>query len=239
MKNNRRKKHKNKCCENQHENSQQKSDDNNSVVNNQSSSDKKEESPSIYREAFLLIVSLLHGSIFFILADKVIPIIKDFSLLKLSFLLFFFSLFFRIFQTHSLAAISYAGKWKFHPFDFMLVFVTALFEYVLFSLDESTLSKEPIYFHLVCGFALFGIVGYFFTYLKARGKQFPDEQKGEFYIQAINMSCLSVMGVLQELVFDNVIPKEPCYISCVNIVSSLILFANIWSSVHLSKNHLG
>lgn len=42
----------------------------------------------VFRDVLVLIVSLLHGSLFFVLGDKTIDLINNFSFLKLSFLLF-------------------------------------------------------------------------------------------------------------------------------------------------------
>ena len=72
---------------------------------------------SFFYEILVLIVSLLHGTLFFSLAEKTIDLINSFTLIGLSYLTFFFAIFLRIFQTHILAAIKYTEKWDFKPLD--------------------------------------------------------------------------------------------------------------------------
>ena len=163
---------------------------------------------SLFRDTFLLIVSLLHGSLFFVLGDKTINIINAFNIIDLSRLIFFYSLFFRVFQTHLLAAVKYNVKWTLNPLDFIMVFMTSLFEYLLFSHEKIVVAGTDIYNSLIMFFCLFGFIGYIFTYLKTYKNFDSKEQKTERRIQIINIVCIAVVGILHVIYYYQIVPTS-------------------------------
>ena len=81
-----------------------------------------------FKTIFLLLVSLLHGSLFIFLCERTLRMFENFSWQQLSVEVLFYAIFFRMLQTQILAALKYGGVWRVRPFDFILVFVTVLFE---------------------------------------------------------------------------------------------------------------
>lgn len=210
------------------------------VANYQKSNEKqptKQQRLNFFYEVLILIVSLLHGTLFFLLAEKVIDLINRFSILNLSYIIFFFSLFFRIFQTHLLAAVKYTEKWTFKPMDFVLVFFTALFEYILFSYEQILANSKQWYFYLILSFCFFGIIGYFTTYMRTRNSYEKDKKNLELRIQTINMICIFVIGVLHLICYLKLYSTvfNPVF---VNFVSAIVLLLNIYFSLLLSKEQL-
>lgn len=96
---------------------------------------KKEEKISIstqeggftedFKTIFLLIISLLYGTLFFFLCENTINIVQQYSKVELSILCLQIAMYFRIIQTHLLAAIKYSKNWRIKSFDFLLIFLTA------------------------------------------------------------------------------------------------------------------
>lgn len=209
-------------------------------ANYQKSSEKqptKQQQLNFFCEVLILIVSMLHGTLFFVLAEKVIELVNQFSITNLSYLIFFFSLFFRIFQTHLLAAIKYTEKWTFKPMDFVLVFFTALFEYILFSYERILANSSQWYFYLIFAFCIFGIIGYFITYIRTRNSYENNKKSLELHIQVINMTCIFIIGMLHLV----------CYLKLysvifnlvfINFISAIIFLINIYFSLLLSKEQL-
>ncbi len=199
---------------------------------------KKEQSRlSFFYEVLVLIVSLLHGTLFFSLADRTIDLINHFSLLNLSYLLFFFSLFFRIFQTHLLAAVKYTEKWTFKPMDFLLVFFTALFEYILFSKEEIVYDPHKWYFPLIFVFWLFGALGYLTTYIRTRKSYQGKNRTLELRLQIINILCISIIGALHLLCYFEFAPIIFNIIH-INLTSFVVFIINIYFSLSFSKEEL-
>ena len=203
-------------------------------------SDKKtieEDRPSFFYDMLVLIVSLIHGTFFFVLAERLVNIINDFSVVRLSYLLFYFSLFLRIFQTHILAAVKYTEKWVFRPMDFLLVFSTALFEYLIFYNEEINNCRQEWYYFTIFAFCLFGTIGYLLTYLRTKNDYNGKEKSDELLIQLINIVCVVVVGVLNLFCYLNVW-SQLISVSFVNFSSSILLVLNIYLSLRLSKNQL-
>lgn len=210
------------------------------VANHQRGSERqhsKQQRLNFFYEVLILIVSLLHGTLFFVLAEKVIDLINQFTMIDLSYLIFFFSLFFRIFQTHLLAAVKYTEKWTFKPMDFVLVFFTALFEYILFSYERISASSKQWYFYLIFAFCFFGIIGYFTTYIRTRNSYKRDKKNLELRIQIINMICIFVIGALHLVCYLKLYPSIFNSIF-INFISAIILLLNIYLSLLLSKEQL-
>ena len=152
----------------------------------------KETKLTFFYEVLVLIVSLLHGTLFFVLAEQAIDLINNFSFWGLSKVVFFFILFLRIFQTHILAAIKYSEKWLFKSMDFILVFLTALFEYILFSSHRILDCGQTWYLLLILIFCIFGISGYGITYLRVRNSYSGNAKRNELRIQIINIICIFI-----------------------------------------------
>lgn len=185
----------------------------------------------VFREVLVLIVSLLHGSLFFVLGDKTIDLINNFSFLKLSFLLFYFSVFFRIFQTHILAAFKYADIWKINPLDFIPVFLSSLFEYLLFMHEHLEIKGYDVYNSLIFIFCGFGLIGYLFTFLKTFSGFSTEVIVQENKIQTINLICIILIALVH---FGNYYLGYP-NVFLRNIFSTIILYINIFLSISLSK----
>ncbi len=192
---------------------------------------------SFFYDVLVLIVSLLHGTLFFLLADRVIELINNFTVLKLSFLMFFFSLFLRIFQTHILAAVKYTEKWVFRPMDFIMVFFTALFEYLLINNERISNNGEEWYYYTIFAFCLFGVIGYFITYRRTYNHYDGIEKSTELHIQIINFVCILIVGILNLFNYFHIF-SQCITVSFVNFFSSGVLVFNIYLSLRLSKNQI-
>lgn len=193
--------------------------------------------PSFFYDVLILIVSLLHGTLFFILADRLIDLINNFTVLELSFLMFFFALFLRIFQTHILAAVKYTEKWVFRPMDFIMVFATALFEFLLINNEQIRNSREEWYYYTIFVFCLFGVIGYFITYRRTYNNYNGVEKSAELHIQIINIVCILIVGILNSFNYFHIF-SQCITVPFVNFFSSGVLVLNIYLSLRLSKNQI-
>lgn len=217
--------------------SEKKSESNEKSVSLQTVEGNTGNTLSFFYDILVLIVSLLHGTLFFVLADRMIELINNFSVLDLSFLLFFYSLFLRIFQTHILAAVKYTEKWVFRPMDFIMVFSTALFEYLLINNEQIRNSKEEWYYYTIFAFCLFGIIGYFITYRRTCKNYNGIEKSLEMYIQIINIVCILIVGILNSFNYFHLF-TQCITVSFVNFFSAGVLVINIYLSLRLSKNQI-
>lgn len=198
---------------------------------------KSGEELTFFHETLILIVSLLHGNLFFILGEKLVEMINDFSFSKASQLLFMFCVFFRIFQTHLLAAIKYTNKWVFKPLDFVLVFGTSLFEYLLFSNDTIHNNQSNWYYGLLFFFCIFGIIGYALSYFRTK-RSFPaHERRKELLLQSANIICVLLVGVINAVCYF-FFQRSNTFLVISNLSSSLILIFNVFLSLSLSKDQL-
>jgi len=183
-----------------------------------------------YKELYLIVISIIHGSLFFIFLDKLNEGYKDFNFLNISFYIFIFCVFLRIFQTQVLAAIRYENKWKLKIFDFVVIFVIGAFEYFLMQLlDNSNFNKEKIYVYFIC-FGIVGIIGYVFTYLSI--KKSNEDNIKEKNIQLINILALIIIISIFLVAFfsESNISKI-----LANIFCSIIFVFNIYSSLKMSN----
>ena len=197
----------------------------------------KETKLTFFYEVLVLIVSLLHGTLFFVLAEQAIDLINNFSFWGLSKVVFFFILFLRIFQTHILAAIKYSEKWLFKSMDFILVFLTALFEYILFSSHRILDCGQTWYLLLILIFCIFGISGYGITYLRVRNSYSGNAKRNELRIQIINIICIFIIGILYLLCYFKLMTGI-LKLTYVNFISAIILLINMYFSLQLSKEEL-
>lgn len=199
--------------------------------------DNKGDGRSFFYDILILIVSLLHGTLFFLLAEKAIELINDYSIEKMSYLALYFSIFLRIFQTHILAAVKYTEKWLFKPMDFVMVFFTALFEYVLFNNDKISVGRDEWHYYTLFVFCLFGVIGYLITYLRTYKDYKRKERSTELGIQSINIFCILVVGIVKLLCYLKIWP-EFLDVVMANFVSAGVLIVNIYLSLKLSKNQI-
>lgn len=190
-----------------------------------------------FHEILVLIVSLLHGTLFFILADKLLELINNFSIFRLSVLAFHYSLFLRIFQTHLLAAIKYTKKWVFKPMDFIMVFITALFEYILFYNEKIKSNREDWYYYSIFAFCLFGVIGYYITYQRTRKNYNGDGKRTELRIQFTNIFCILLVNILNLIGYFHIYTNENI-VAIMNFSSFFIIMINIYISLNLSKSQL-
>ncbi len=187
-----------------------------------------------FRAIFLLIVSLLHGTLFFILGERLVELFKAYSLEHLSLLVLFFSLFFRILQTHLLAALKYDTAWRIKPYDFVFVFFTALVEYLVFMHESIAPSRDWFLRSVLVIFATFGVVGYSLTYASTRTSiADPDDRRRERIVQGTNITVVALMGAL--CLVDLLWRPFPEFFVIVNFVVSAVLWLNVWISIRLSK----
>jgi len=180
-------------------------------------------------------VSLLYGNLFFILCRKTLELINNFSFESLSCLCFSFCIFFRIFQTHILAALKYSNSWKLQPLDFILTFVTALFGYVLFEYEKIETLPPTFPIYLIISFCIFGIVGYAITYLRTCQFLESEVRRTERRLHATNISCLLVIGVLFAI---TLFLNSEAMRLITNIISSFVLLVNIYLSIWYSRDFL-
>lgn len=192
---------------------------------------------NFFHESLFLIVSLLHGSLFFLLCEKILDLINNFSLSKASYLLFLFCVFFRIFQTHLLAAIKYTNKWVFKPLDYILVFGTSLFEYLMFSIDRIQKNQHYWYYSLLFLFCFFGVIGYALSYIRTRKSFSLQEKKKERILQCLNILCIILVGAINAIYYF-VFYRKDFAIVISNASSSIVLLINILLSLSLSKDQL-
>lgn len=185
-----------------------------------------------FKSIFLLIISLLHGTLFFFLCEKTINLVQDYSKIELSILCLQIAMYFRIIQTHLLAAIKYSENWSIKSFDFLLVFLTAFFEYILIHIDtlggEITISTSVA----ILIFSLYGVFGYFISLQRVKQRiSNRSIKKVEMKIQGINIFVLLVVSVLYTVVIlcaDN-------FFTLANFITAMLLFVNIYTSMHYSK----
>ena len=192
--------------------------------------DKRDLLSKNFKELFILIISILHGQIFFLISEKATNLMGNFSIKELSLVILFYSMFFRVFQTHILAALRYQLKWNVKVFEFILVFLTALFEVFLV---RSSMLKSAYPFHiLLIIFSLFGIFGYFLSYKqysKVNNKYLLAFEKK---LQTINILILLFILLLS---VSSMLLQNFYFSIGVNFLTGILLLINIYFSLSISK----
>lgn len=159
-------------------------------------------------------VSLLHGSLFFTIAGNTIELINAFTYYKLSILLFDYAIFLRVFQTHILAAIKYDRKWDIRPLDYVWLFCTALFEYILFNSKEINGWNDTIRNYVIIGFCTVGIIGYALSYFRTKDQYHEHDKASEQVIQSTNIMFLAIIGGIHivkiAIKYEDSIPNYLC-----------------------------
>lgn len=187
-----------------------------------------------FKALFLLIISLLHGNLFIALSDRLVSNLPIMTLDQVATFILCYALFFRVLQTQLLAALKYDTAWLFRPFDFLLVFITALFEYIVFVHDRLPWFTSLHLAGLLVGFALFGILGYATTLVRVRRSLRDSERRRETLIQMINIGVLIVIGVG----YASAVATQRDSMTALNLVASVLLVLNVYSSLLLSPASL-
>lgn len=179
-----------------------------------------------YKEIYLLILSLLQGSLFFVLIDNVNIFKKKVDVYTISFYILACIIFFRIFQSQMLAALKYDEKWDFKALDFVVVFIFAMFEYYLFDFIGRTANLQKIYLFIIV-FALMGAVGFWYTLKSLKKKYQPRERELQILNIAITLliAIIAVVGYLIDCYTLHIV---------VNVIIVLVLSLNIYISFCMS-----
>ena len=199
------------------------------MSNKQTKDAEKYKQTPVFKDAIILMVSLLHGSLFFTIAGNTIELINAFSYYKLSILLFDYTIFLRVFQTHILAAIKYDRKWDIRPLDYVWLFCTALFEYILFNSKDINGWNDTIRNYVIIGFCIVGIVGYALSYFRTKDQYHEYDRAAEQIIQSTNIMVLAVVGGLH--IIKAVIKYED---SIPNYLCAAWIMINIYKSMQSS-----
>lgn len=185
-----------------------------------------------FRSLFLLIVSLLHGNIFIALTERVISQVgaPNGGIFWTTTVLYYV-LFFRILQSQLAAAMKYDSAWRVSPFDFVVVFLTAIFEYVLFTHDRFAWASDTFRLQLLLAFSFFGAASYLFTYMRTRGEMGRAERTSERIIQILNTGFMLVAAASIVLAM---LRPDLLGMHALNIWLSVLLLANIYVSMRLT-----
>lgn len=189
-----------------------------------------------FKSVFIVIATLLQSSIFLLLCDHCIDLINDFSVMKLSYFILHFCVFIRIIQTHLLAAIKYSETWTLFPLDFVLVFLTAMFEYVLIKSDAITQgTQDQKTSVLIMGFCIYGIIGYGITLSRIVHSSDSSTRKRECTLQGWNIAILVFIFILHSIVW---ISSFSFPFLLVNFLTSILVGINVYLSMSLSMYKL-
>ena len=161
-----------------------------------------------FRGLFFLLVSLLHGSLFFSLTDNLLtrgeftdPLFWTTTFLNLS-------VFFRVLQSQLAAALKYNRYWKMKPFDFVSVFLAALLEYLLFCHNKYSWGGGQFRPILLTAFCTFGALSYIGSLSRIKKQLHAEDLATEKKIQLFNttaMTCCTIACALH-LIFKTTIP---------------------------------
>lgn len=185
-----------------------------------------------FRSLFLLIVSLLHGNIFIALTERVTSQVEPSSgWMFWTTTVFYYVLFFRIIQSQLAAAMKYDSAWRVSPFDYLVVFLTAIFEYVLFTHDRFQWASDLFRLRLLLGFSLFGAASYVFTYLRTRDEVGTLERVSERHIQSLNAGFMLASGAL---VCAAMVRPDLLGMVALNLALTTLLLCNIYVSMSLT-----
>ena len=143
-----------------------------------------------FRGLFFLLVSLLHGSLFFSLVDNLLtrgeftqPLFWTTAFLNLS-------VFFRVLQSQLAAALKYDRYWKLKPFDFASVFLAVLLEYLLFCHDKYPWGRGQFRPTLLTIFCMFGVLSYIGSLSRVKKQLSTEDLSAEMKIQILNVVAM-------------------------------------------------
>lgn len=185
-----------------------------------------------FQNVFLLLLSLLHGTVFFALTEQVMRQVDDsdpwpfWSTTLLNYIIFF-----RVIQSQLAAATKYGDTWRLGTFDYVAVFLAALFEYVLFTHHSHPWSSEDFRLWMIFGFAVFGVASYGLTYLRTHADLPESVLHDERIIQTLNIGFMIGCGLtaLAGLTW----PSQTSSV-VINVLVSIILLVNIFASMRLT-----
>lgn len=164
-----------------------------------------------FRGLFFLLVSLLHGSLFFSLVESLLSRGEFFSLSFWTSAFVNLSVFFRVIQSQLAAALKYGRYWSMRPFDFISVFLAVLMEYLLFCHYRYPWGSGNFRSVLLTIFCIFGTLSYIGSLLRVRRKLGAKDLADERRIQLFNvatMACCTLLCVLN-LALSRIIPLWP------------------------------
>lgn len=185
--------------------------------------------PGEFKTLYLLILSLLHGNIFFALTESMlIASEKGTDAAYWSLVVFNYVIFFRILQSQLMAALKYDSRWTLGVFDYLVVFLTCLFEYVLFTRVRFSWGGDDFFLRLILGFAAFGAFGYLLTYLRTRRRLPKRIRRVELVLQSTNILVLVVVG---GLALSRILGWSRLTLPVFHYASALLLLFNVYVSM--------
>lgn len=185
--------------------------------------------PGEFKTLYLLILSLLHGNIFFALTESMlIASEKGADATYWSLVVFNYVIFFRILQSQLMAALKYDSRWTLGVFDYLVVFLTCLFEYVLFTRVRFSWGGEDFFLRLILGFAAFGAFGYLLTYLRTSGRLPKRIRRVELVLQSTNVLVLVVVG---GLALSRILGWSHLTLPGFHYASAFLLLVNVYVSM--------
>jgi len=123
-------------------------------------------------------------------------------------------------------------NWVIESFDFLLIFLTAFFEYILIHISELSgdlLTSTPI---AILIFAIYGIIGYIISLQRVMQRISDKTIKiVEIKIQGINIFVLLVIATMYIAVM---LGRHGFFVPA-NFITAILLFINIYTSMHYSQ----
>ena len=194
----------------------------------------------LFENIVLLLLSVLHGSLYLELCSNTLNLIKKHDIMSISIIVLQYAVYFRVFQSYILAAIDYKDKWDIKPFDYLIIFLTILPEYFFLKVFEITSYIIPFTCIVLVVFSIAGVATYINAYRKVKGRiRNRIKRRKERKIQMINATSLCVVSTLYItvlIIYYSDYHALPYFTGC-NFVTSGILLSNIFTSINLSFNY--
>ena len=160
-------------------------------------SENVEQGLSYYKSLFLLIISLMHGTLFFTVLERLtITAPWELGLGDILTHLLYAVVYLRVFQSQVSAAIKYDRLWQFSLSDFILVFGAVSFEYLLFNSRKVYWIGSDGELILILVFAIFASVSYLMSYLRVRSGLNTKTKRSEMRIQISNVAAMVLVGTI-------------------------------------------
>lgn len=169
-----------------------------------------EQGLSYYKSLFLLIISLLHGTLFFSVLERLtITAPWELGLGDILTHLLYAVVYLRVFQSQVSAAIKYDRVWQFSLSDLILVFGAVSFEYLLFNSRKVYWIGSDGELILILVFAIFASVSYLMSYLRVRSGLNTKIMRSEMRIQISNIVAMVLVGTIALTLYT--LPLEGLY----------------------------
>jgi hypothetical protein len=183
-----------------------------------------------FRGLFFLLVSLLHGTLFFVLLGETLKAVESGSLYFWSATAVNFAVFFRVLQSQLAAALKYDMHWRLGPFDFIAVFVAVGLEYTLFVHSGYDWGDESFRLILIAIFGIFGALSYVGTFSKIQQGLTSQERLVEIATHGSNVLLMvaCVFTALGALIWPHLLP-----VWAADIWITFCLVANIYVSMRV------